>query len=127
MQIVPFSTDDIDELNYWLKRREFPLWDVETLPSWGYKAQKSDQIIAVGFLRFCEGNIGMMDSFATNPHALSHDRHEGLNLLINYLIDKAKDECLKSIFFFTKEQCIIDRTHDFGFKEFPAKILCRDL
>lgn len=127
MLIEPFSRKkDFPELNSWLSQRSMALWEEDFLPEIGFTVFIEGTPIAMGFLRYCEPNIGIMDSFVTNPTAISSYRYVALNGLTDSLIKEAKEIGLKSLIVFTTEQCIIERADTYGFNVIPNQVMVKN-
>lgn len=102
------------------KSQDFPsMWSInqETLPAIGFIVYSNSeyQYICAGFLRLVEGGFAQIDTLVTNPDIDSYIRHEGINLLVNKLLETAKSLKLKGIYAHTNSQNIIKRAVDTGF------------
>lgn len=85
------------------------------MPEIGYTAYKDGTPIAVAFLRRCEGQVAILDSLCTNPKAKSEDRHEAIDLLVNKIIEQCDYMKIKSLFAFTVDEGILERSKKHGF------------
>jgi hypothetical protein len=85
------------------------------VPSLGFTVKRNDIVIAAGFLRLMEGDIGMIDGYVTDPTALSKDRHSALNELTDKIIIVAKELKLKGLLVFTSDESIKIRAEAAGF------------
>lgn len=95
----------------------------KTLPKIGYIAMLNDQPIAAGFLRRVEGGYGQFDTFATNPYFGSIVRNQGLELVVDALLDDAKRLKLQGLLAFTKDHGILKRAQEKGFHLLPDSLL----
>jgi len=96
---------------------------MQTLPKIGYIAFLSKQPIAAGFLRRVEGGYAQIDTLVSNPYFGSKIRNEGIDKVVNWLINDAKDLKLNGILAFTGEPSIIERAKDKGFTVFEQKLI----
>lgn len=88
---------------------------MKTLPKIGYMALMNGHPIAAGFLRRVEGGYAQIDTLTSNKQFGSIVRHEGIKLIVDTLVNDAKDLKLKGIIAFTKDAGIIKRAEDIGF------------
>lgn len=95
----------------------------EEMPALGVVIENENQLIAMGFVRQCEGNVGIMDSVITNPKASSADRNKALNLLYRTVIELAKEWNISHLIGFSRDVGIIERSKKFGFMEINQTIL----
>lgn len=96
---------------------------MKTLPKVGYIALLNSQPIAAGFLRRVEGGYAQIDTLVSNPYFGSQIRHLGIDIVVNSLIQDAKDLKLTGILAFTGEQSIVDRAKGRGFTVFDQKLI----
>jgi hypothetical protein len=87
----------------------------DTLPKIGYIASDSALHIAAGFLRIVEGGYAQIDSLVSNADAPAEMRNKGINLVVDSLINKAKELKLKGIISFTSDKSVVLRAVDIGF------------
>lgn len=88
----------------------------DTLPKIGYIATEGSIPVAMGFLRLVEGGFAQIDTLVTNADLPPETRHQGLEPLIDQLIQTAKQKKLKGIISFTSDMGVIKRAVDTGFK-----------
>lgn len=89
---------------------------MKSLPKIGYIALLNNQPIAAGFLRKVEGNmVGIIDSLTSNPFFGSQIRHEGIRMVVDRLIEDAKDMKLQGLIAFTNDNGILARAKGIGF------------
>ncbi len=101
---------------------------MKSLPKIGYIALLNNQPIAAGFLRKVEGNIvAQLDGLTSNPYFGSNIRHNGITLIVNRLIEDAKDLNLKGIIAFTQDNSIINRAKSIGFNVVNATTIALTL
>lgn len=81
------------------------------------------QYIAAGFLRIVEGGYAQIDTMVTNPSLEPYVRNEGLTLLIETLIQTAKDMKLKGIYALTVDKSVLLRAEETGFQVIDHKIV----
>lgn len=100
---------------------------MKTLPKIGYIAFYNKVPVAAGFLARVEPNMGMLDSFTSNPYLGSQIRHEALKLVIDTLIDDAKRMKLKRIIAMSKDSGILNRALELGFVHIPYQFTIKQL
>jgi hypothetical protein len=129
MNLVPFKHRHYKLLIDMLHSQACP-WQqhvsYKTLPKIGYIALLHDQPIAVGFLRRVEGGYGQLDTFATNPYFGSQIRHQGIELVVEALLDEAQHLKLHGLICFTKDPGILARAKDRGFILLPDQLLAKN-
>jgi hypothetical protein len=130
MIVVEKYTDLYDEeLREWLRRRSLGVGGVTELPGIGYLAAEirkgTDALtpVAAGFLRMCEGNYAMMDSFVTNPEANPEVRNKALDKIVMLLMAEGKAKGVKSFLFTTLDANTKARGERFGFKPLPHALM----
>lgn len=97
------------------------------LPEIGFLAFKDNKPIAAGFIRQCEGDYGLIDSFITNPTALPSHRDEALNLVTKQLVIKAKAMRLKMLTAYTTDENTRVRAEKHEFVKLPHSVMVLDL
>jgi hypothetical protein len=97
------------------------------LPKIGYIAMLGKSCIAAGFLRRVEPNYAQLDTFLSNPYFGSQIRHLGMSLVVDSLMNEAKELNLKGILAFTKDESILKRAKDQGFHIIEQVILGKAL
>lgn len=100
---------------------------MKTLPKIGYIALLGGHPIAAGFLRRVEGGYGQIDCLTSNAHFGSLVRHQGIQKVVNSLINEAKDLKLKGIIAFSKDAGIVKRAEDIGFHVVEQTIIALPL
>lgn len=99
----------------------------DTLPKIGFIATEGAIPVCIGFLRMLEGGYAQIDTLVTNRDLTSHIRHEGISIVVNELLNKAKSLNLKGIISFTTSKDIIDRAQTLGFKQSNQQVIVLDL
>jgi hypothetical protein len=90
--------------------------NMKTLPKIGYVALLDKQPIAAGFLRKVEGGIvAQIDGLTSNPFFGSIIRHKGINLVLDSLINDAKELKLKGLYAFVLDLETLKRAEAIGF------------
>lgn len=127
INVIPFKFKYLPMLLEMLEDQQYPdLKNVsmKTLPKIGYIALLNNQPIAAGFLRRVEGNIvAQLDGLTSNPYFGSQIRHEGIKLVVDRLIDDAKDMKLKGIIAFTRDNGVLARAKSIGFDTINSTII----
>lgn len=95
-----------------------------TLPKIGYICLLGDYPLAAGFLRRVECDIvAQIDGLTSNPEFGSILRHQGINMIVESLIQDAKQLKLQGIIAFTKDKGILDRAKVMGFKYLTESLI----
>lgn len=96
---------------------------MKTLPKIGYIALSNGYPVAAGFLRRVEGGYGQIDTLTTNRLAHPTVRNDGINKVVDALIQDAKDLRLHGILAITASDSIVDRGLQRGFSLIPQQII----
>lgn len=126
IELTTYQKDMFDTLQAMHMSWDSPLCETlkpEHLPKIGYIAHEGPIIIAAGFLRMVEGNVGMIDTLVTDKHVFSSMRHEGLNMLVEKLIKDAKHMKLLGIVCNTVDEGVINRAKSLSFNIQPNYLL----
>lgn len=100
----------------WMEARGMEVPDELNLPKVGFiLGAKNYGPIAIGFLRRCEGNVGMIDSMITNPAIPAKLRNEALDLLIIRLVSSAKRRKIFKIMGYSQDENTLLRAQRHGF------------
>lgn len=112
-----FDFDDHPQLIFdWLGARGMEVPDEINLPKIGFiMGTKQHGPVAIGFLRRCEGHVGMLDSMITNPEIPASIRDEALDLLIIRLVASAKRRKLFKIMGYSQDENTLLRAQKHGF------------
>ncbi len=89
--------------------------NMKTLPKIGYMALRNGYPVAAGFLRRVEGGYGQLDTLTSNALFGSQIRHEGLEKVVNSLLEEAKVLKLHGIISFTTDPGVLKRAESLGF------------
>jgi len=126
MNLVPFKFKYLSLLHELLKSNDYlgiSEVNMKTLPKIGYMALINDHPIAAGFLRRVEGGYAQLDTLTSNKLFGSQLRHEGINLVVNELIEESKRLKLHGIIALTKDEGVISRSKKLDFSELPEQRL----
>lgn len=126
ISIVPFRYKLLPALLTMLQNQkylEISTVTMKTLPKIGFMAIYNGHPVAAGFLRRVEGGYAQLDGLTSNPYFGSKIRHEGIDLVVDTLIQEAADLKLKGIIAFTKEPSIVSRAQEKGFKVIEQTLL----
>lgn len=99
--------------------------NMKNLPKIGYIVLFNGHPIAAGFLRRVEGGYAQFDTLVSNPYFGSKIRHEGIDLVVETLLQEAKTLKLKGIIALTSEPTIVTRAKDKDFKVVEQTLLVR--
>jgi len=94
------------------------------VPKNGIVCLQDGKLVAAGFLRLIENNMGMLDSYITNPEFSSELRNKALDFITNSLICQAKHLQIQELMAISAHDSIISRslTHDFKSVDFKFSI-----
>jgi N-acetylglutamate synthase-like GNAT family acetyltransferase len=122
MEVLPFDHNShAIALYLMLAKRAHPI--PHELPATGCVAVKDNQVIAACFLRKVEGGYGMIDGLVSHPDAPSKERHEALDLAIQYCIDQAKANGIKHLVSFCLNDSTTSRAERNGFVKQPHSMV----
>lgn len=128
MYVEKFSKEThLDLLTSWMKLRGAFEPTAEDIPEIGYVVYDRGTAFAAGFLRKCEGNFAIFDGLATDPHAESGQRNQGLDLVVSQLIKTAKELELKGIIAWSRDNLVLLRSYRHGFVQLPQTVIALDL
>ncbi len=113
MKVLRFNKHFYDEMNSWYTKRELPILIKDILPNTGFIVSE----VAAGFLYCCDGNLGLIENFITNPDAKSEDRDEAINIIIDSIEQEAKILGIKYIIGSTKEDSLLMRSLNLNYKD----------
>ncbi len=119
ISLVPFSFKYLPMLYEMLKTQDYldiSHISMKTLPRIGYIALLNKQPIAAGFLRRVEGGYAQLDGLTSNAYLGSIIRHEGINKVVQALINESKDLKLHGIIAITKDQSVVKRAKELKFQ-----------
>lgn len=102
---------------------------LESLPKIGYICYSDTEYhyVAAGFLRMIEGGFCQIDTMVSNPNLTGDVRNEGLILLVDTLINKAKDLGCLGIVSYTCDNSVVSRALGLGFKIVDHKVIALQL
>ena len=130
MQIRYFDLEhDFEILNHWLKVHGHDAVHDFELPKLGYVAIYENEMVAIGFLRLCEGNFAMTDSFTLSPYVKSLKlKAQAFDAITAKLIDVAKDLKISYLLAYTVKQGVIKRsTKIHGFQKVDHTLLVKKI
>lgn len=119
--------DDLETLKELSEKNEMLDINPEEIPVMGVVIENNDSVIAMGFLRQCEGYVGIMDSVITDPQTKSEDRNQALNILFEEVIKLAGSINIHNLIGFTVHPGMCERSKRFGFVEIKHKILSLEI
>lgn len=130
LSIIPFRFKYLSTLHELLNSNDYlgiSEVNMKTLPKIGYIALMGGHPIAAGFLRRVEGGYAQFDTLTSNKHFGSLVRHKGIELIVDHLLQDAKDLRLKGIIAFTTDDGILDRADKMGFKTLTHSVIALKL
>jgi hypothetical protein len=130
LSIIPFRFKYLSTLHELLKSNDYlhmSTVTMKTLPKIGYIALLGNHPIAAGFLRRVEGGYAQIDTLTSNKAFGSLIRHQGIKLVVENLLQDAKDLNLHGIIAFSVDDGILDRAETLGFKTLPHSLIALNL
>lgn len=115
MKTRKFTRHDLNSINRWLAKRKLAKVKLSDLPKTGFIVPG----VAAGFLRDCEGDLSIMDSLVTNPHASVETRHRALEAVFETI----KMYGGRQILGFTTDDGTLTRAKQHGFRQLPHTCL----
>lgn len=100
---------------------------MKTLPKIGYMVLRNNHPVAAGFLRRVEGGYAQLDTLTSNPMFGSLIRHEAIQLVVNALLQDAKDLKCIGIIAFSIDKGILNRAKTMGFHTLDHKLIALKL
>jgi hypothetical protein len=129
--VVPYKHKYLKYLKEMLVSQKYPeVEDMDTfkLPKIGYVALYNKVPVAFGFLRKVEGGIcGQIDGLTSNPYMGSLIRHTALSMILDRLIEDAKDLKYKGLIAFCLDPSMVKRAESTGFNLISHKTLVKSL
>jgi hypothetical protein len=118
---------DLEAMQEWFSDRGLNAKWLEELPPVGFVAVHEGFPICAGFLRRCEGGMGMIDSYVTDPKASPELRDKALEVVTNQIITFAKESGLRRLIAYSVDKNTLLRAERWGFKLVPQSLIARDL
>jgi hypothetical protein len=129
--IHPFKHKHLPLLHEILDSNQYEgtsLITTKNLPKIGYIVMLNGKVpLAAGFLRRLEPYYGQIDTLCSNKFLGSILRHQGLTIVVNSLIDDAKQLKLEGIVCHTKSDDVLKRAELLGFKVIEEKVIALGL
>lgn len=110
------NTNHIKQINRWLAKRDLKPIDPTEMPATSFIIPG----VAACGIRVCEGQIGILDSVVTNPHASKQVRNAALNQLFEHAIAHPG---FKRLMGFSIDKHTLERAERHGFKAMPHLIM----
>lgn len=130
ISIIPFRFKYLSTLHDLLKTNDYlhiSTVNMKTLPKIGYIALLGGHPIAAGFLRRVEGGYAQIDTLTSNKNFGSLVRHQGIKLVVDTLLQDAKDLKLHGIIAFSTDDGVLSRAEQLGFKSLPHSLIALNM
>jgi hypothetical protein len=111
MEVRQYKPSDYISVASWWVMHDWPVIDADHLPKHGFIVDDK----AVGFLYMTDSKIAWLEFIVANPNVSKEDRSEALDLVINKLIDLAKELEFKTVFSSVTHPRLIERYKRHGF------------
>lgn len=115
----------LEWIHDWLVEREISAHICENLPENGFIARIDKYPIAAGFVRSCEGSMGFLDGFITNPKADSKLRHEALDSIYEEIVKISKLFGISKLMCHSVDAGTLERAKRHGFNELPHTLMMK--
>lgn len=125
MRYNPFEHEKL--VQEWIIQRDGDHKDAKDLPSVGFVSYDDELPVAIAFLRRSEGGYALLDGLVTNPNASSHQRHFGIDLAIQQIIDFARKGGIKKVLAYSVDEGTLKRSVFHGFIKLPHTLIGLDL
>ena len=99
----------------WWKKQDWEVLPIHALPTVGMIAYDKEIPVASGFLYNTDSTFALIEFIVGNPDLDHKVRGEGLDIVINSLMDSAKLMDKKVILSYTSHKRLIDRYENHGF------------
>lgn len=106
-----------------MKKRDLNPKEVHDFPKLGFLVFEEDKFIGAGFLRKCEGNVGIFDSYLTDPSLPPKLRDQALEMITKNLVHTAKSIGINRLLAFSVDDNTIVRSQRHGFALTNHKVL----
>lgn len=131
LYILQFKKKHLPDLLTMHSKRENALGEasisMQELPKIGYVAYLGKQPVAAGFMRRVEPSYAQFDTFLSDPFFGSKIRHEALKMIVDQLIEDARDLKVRGVIAFTTDEGILDRALSNGFSMVDHVLLAKRL
>jgi hypothetical protein len=115
MTVAAFNPEHYTSVVGLWRARAFPPLPPEALPPTGCCIMKGNCLIAAGFLYLSDSTIAWTEWLTTNPDAAAQERHEALDLIIEYLETSARAAGRRILFVSLADAGLIKRFTSHGF------------
>lgn len=123
MKIQKYTIKEINWAKHLFFHQNMDQRLADSLPKHGFMVFDSGVPVAMGFIRRLEGNLGVLDSYITNPNFTPGGRNRALDLLTKKLIRFGKDKLkLKGLLAFSADTNTIQRATNHGFWAHPDNV-----
>lgn len=99
----------------WWKALGWAVFPKDMLPKHGYVVSTNKPVIAGFLYQEAQAKFGLLGWIVSDPESSKEERTECLDILLNHLFDKAKEEGLRGIFTFMKHGPLIEKLKQYGF------------
>jgi N-acetylglutamate synthase-like GNAT family acetyltransferase len=124
MEARKLTLHDLKEVNQWLVDRKCRQLTAEELPKNGFIVPDVCSLL----LYVTDGDIGLLEALVSNKDKLPGVRSEGLAMVIQSAVDKAKEVGVKRLVFMTVNKTVMHYGERFGFKtEEPYNLYLKEL
>lgn len=104
-----------DLISEWMGKRGHDFQDYTGVPRHGWTVSHDGTPVAVMGLRLCEGNVGLIDTFCSDPEIDPEIRNHAADALTCELLDQAELHGLIGLIGISRDQNTIKRSVAHGF------------
>lgn len=124
LEVRPIKLEqDYDLLSDWLKGHNKPVLDKGLYSDLGLMVSHGNIDLVAAFLFTTNSDICLIENFISNPKSLKFERREAINILIQKLVEKAKEFKSKLIFTSLDLNSLIQSFEKQEFKVLPTNKL----
>lgn len=105
-----------DLVTSWMGKRGQGFQDYAGIPARGCVVMKNGVPVAVMGLRLCEGGLGMIDTFCSDPDVDPQIRNEAADLLTGAILEMAEKLNLVGVLGISKDSNTLTRSFTYGFE-----------
>lgn len=123
MEVIKFDSElHFEVLKSWWLQYGWVVPELETLPPTGFIAVSNGAPICAGFCYFTDSKMAFMDWIIGDRSADKELRKQGVDMVINALITRAKEKEVGIIYTVTGNTHLINTYKELGFGEMEKNI-----
>lgn len=127
MRVEQYEEDHKEVLAEWFQARDLDSNLLNDVPLTGAVAFCYEKPVAIGFLRYVEGQYALIDGLVTDPAALPDVRDKAIDELVRHLVLMAKRSGTRRIMAHSVDKNTILRSQRHGFETLPDTMIALNL